>query len=147
MTNFMVSMMAASALGGRVAEKIGVRVTCVTGSLVSVAGLYCLSLLTPGKDDWHIIGGLILGGVGLGLANGPSQSAALVTIDPAQSRTDSGILSSCRYLGAALEFQFSGCCYPRPILRNLSRNIIRRSSCLPGRSALRKWFRYCCPGG
>ena len=108
MTTFMVSMMAASALGGRVAEKIGVRVTCVTGSLISVAGLYWLSLLTPGKDEWHIIGGLILAGVGLGLANGPSQSAALGTINPAQSGTASGILSTCRYLGGVIGISILG---------------------------------------
>ena len=108
MTTFMVSMMAASALGGRVAEKIGVRLICMTGSLVSVAGLYWLSQLTPGKDEMHIIGGLILAGIGLGLTNGPSQSAALGTIDPAQSGIASGILSTCRYLGGVIGISILG---------------------------------------
>ena len=108
MTTFMVSMMAASALGGRVAEKIGVRLICMTGSLVSVAGLYWLSQLTPGKDEMHIIGGLILAGIGLGLTNGPSQSAALGTIDPAQSGIASGLLSTCRYLGGVIGISILG---------------------------------------
>ena len=108
MTTFMVSMMAASALGGRVAEKIGVRATCVMGSLVSVAGLYWLSLLTPAKDELHIIGGLVLAGAGLGLANGPSQSAALGTIDHGQSGIASGILSTCRYLGGVIGISILG---------------------------------------
>jgi len=102
MTTFMVSMMAASFLGGRVAEKIGVRTTCVTGSLISVAGLYWLSLLSPGENSLHIIGGLLLGGAGLGLANGPAQSAAMATIDNRQSGIASGILSTCRYLGGVV---------------------------------------------
>jgi MFS family permease len=81
MTAFMVSMMAASALGGRVAERIGVRSTCVTGSMMSVAGVYWLSTLVPGEASLHVIWGLVLGGAGLGLASGPSQSAALGAID------------------------------------------------------------------
>jgi MFS family permease len=102
MTAFMVSMMAASALGGRVAEAVGVRATCVAGSLLSVAGLYGLSILAPGESEMHIVAGLVLGGIGLGLANGPSQSAAMGTIDRAMSGIASGILSTCRYLGGVI---------------------------------------------
>ena len=108
MTTFMFSMMAASALGGRVAEKIGVRATCVAGSLVSVAGLYWLSQLTPGRDELHIIGGLVLGGAGLGLANGPSQSAAMGTVDQKLSGIASGVLSTCRYLGGVVGISILG---------------------------------------
>jgi len=108
MTTFMVSMMAAAVLGGRVAEKIGVRITCVTGSVISVAGLYWLSLLTPGEDSLHIIGGLVLGGVGLGLANGPAQSAAMGSIEHRQSGVASGILSTCRYLGGVVGISILG---------------------------------------
>ena len=108
MTAFMVSMMAASALGGRVAESIGIRATCVAGSLISVAGLYWLSILAPGKDELHVIAGLVLGGTGLGLANGPSQSAAMGTIDRAMSGIASGVLSTCRYLGGVVGISVLG---------------------------------------
>jgi len=108
MTAFMASMMAASVLGGRVAEAIGVRTTCVTGSLISVAGLCWLSILTPDKDELHIIAGLVLGGTGLGLANGPSQSAAMGTIDRAMSGIASGVLSTCRYLGGVVGISVLG---------------------------------------
>ena len=146
MTTFMVSMMAASALGGRVAEKIGVRATCVTGSLVSVAGLYWLSLLTPAKDELHIIGGLVLAGAGLGLASGwptvphsPRHWAPLTT-----GRAGLPRASSLRAViwAASSAFPYSDCCYPRPIPRNPSPGIIRRSWCLPDRSWLRQWCRY-----
>lgn len=108
MTTFMVSMMAASALGGRVAEKIGVRVTCVTGSMVSAAGFYWLSQLAPGRDEVQIIGGLVMGGVGLGLANGPSQSAAMGSVDHSRSGIASGVLSTCRYLGGIVGISILG---------------------------------------
>jgi MFS family permease len=102
MTTFMVSMMAASMLGGRVAEAIGVRTTCVTGALISFTGLTWLSMLTPEKPPMHIIGALVLGGTGLGLVNGPSQSAAMAGVDPAMSGIASGVISTFRYLGGVI---------------------------------------------
>jgi EmrB/QacA subfamily drug resistance transporter len=108
MTAFMVSIMSASALGGRVAERIGVRATCVAGSMISVAGLSWLALIAPGQDSLHVIGGLILGGAGLGLANGPSQSAAMGTVDNRQSGIAAGVLSTCRYLGGVIGVSILG---------------------------------------
>jgi nitrate/nitrite transporter NarK len=108
MTAFMVSMMTASALGGRIAEKAGVRATCVAGSIISVAGLYWLSTLSPGEESLHVIAGLSLGGAGRGFANGPSQSAAMSTVDNRQSGVASGILSTCRYLGGIVGVSILG---------------------------------------
>lgn len=114
MTSFMVSMMAASALGGRVAEKLGVKTTCVMGSLLSVAGMSSLSFLTPGEDWRKLIVGLILGGVGLGLANGPSQSAAMGSIEKNHSGIASGILSTSRYLGGVVGISILGLLFASP---------------------------------
>ena len=102
MTIFMVSMMVASLLGGRLAEIIGVRMTCMAGSLIAMAGLIWLSILTSGKDPLHIIGGLILAGTGLGFANGPSQSVAMATVAHGMSGIASGVISTCRYLGGVV---------------------------------------------
>lgn len=102
MTTFMVSMMAASMLGGRLAEIIGVRMTCMAGSLTAMTGLIWLSMLSAEKDPLHIIGGLVLAGTGLGLANGPSQSAAMATVERAMSGIASGVMSTCRYLGGVI---------------------------------------------
>ena len=108
MTTFMLSMMVATVLGGRAAEKFGARATCVVGSLISVAGMCWLSLLTPGHDASQVIGGLIMGGVGLGLANGPAQSAALGSVEQKHSGVASGILSTCRYLGGVVGIAILG---------------------------------------
>lgn len=108
MTVFMVSNMAGAALGGRVAERIGVRATCVAGSLTSVAGLFLLSLLTPATGQIHIAAGLLLGGLGLGLAVGPSQSAAMGTVAQGASGIASGVLSTSRYVGGAVGISILG---------------------------------------
>jgi MFS family permease len=92
-------MMVGSALGGRVAERLGVRVTCVAGSLVSVAGFGLLALLAPTDGGSKLGLALVLGGWGLGLANGPAQSAAMGSIDKKESGLASGILATSRYLG------------------------------------------------
>jgi MFS family permease len=102
MTAFMVSMMIASMLGGRLAEVIGVSMTCMAGSLTAMAGLAWLSLLAPDKNPLHIVGGLVLAGSGLGLANGPSQSAALASVERTMSGIASGVISTCRYLGGVI---------------------------------------------
>ncbi|MEO8544874.1 MAG: MFS transporter [Burkholderiaceae bacterium] len=100
MTTFMFSMMAASALGGRlVAERYGARATSVAGSLLSVIGFYWLSSLTPDMSQLHILVALVLGGAGLGLANAPSQAAAMGAVDNRQSGVASGVLSTSRYIG------------------------------------------------
>lgn len=108
MTAFMVSMMAGSALGGRVAEAFGVRTTCVMGSLASMVGMYGLSLAGAGSHEALVIAALVFGGGGLGLANGPTQSAALGSVDRASTGVASGLLSTARYLGGVAGISILG---------------------------------------
>ena len=108
MTAFMVSMTGASLLGGRVAESLGVRATCIAGSLLSVAGLAILSRLTAATPEGLVLAGLLLGGAGLGLANGPAQSAAMTVIEAARSGAASGVLSTFRYLGGVVGISVLG---------------------------------------
>jgi MFS family permease len=99
MTAFMASMMAGSALGGRLSERIGARTACAFGSLLSVAGFGSLSLLSPGAGAMPAIAGLVAGGAGLGFANGPAHAAAIATIDRKMSGIASGLLAMSRYFG------------------------------------------------
>ncbi len=92
-------MMAASMLGGRLAERIGVRLTCMGGALTALSGVIGLLLLSPESTPPHIVGALVLVGSGLGLANGPSQSAAMAGIERGMSGVASGVISISRYLG------------------------------------------------
>jgi MFS family permease len=99
MTAFMASMMAGSALGGRLSERTGARTACALGSLLSVAGFGSLALLAPGAGAMPAIAGLVMGGAGLGFANGPANAAAIATIDRRMTGIASGLLAMSRYVG------------------------------------------------
>jgi hypothetical protein len=92
-------MMAGSAIGGRLAELRGPRVACVAGSLLSFAGFAWLAIPVSGAAGVGAAASLILAGAGIGLANAPSQSAALGAVDRAVSATASSVIWISRYLG------------------------------------------------
>jgi MFS family permease len=98
----MVPMVVFAPLGGRLAERIGVRPVAVLGCLVSLAGVFTLSnfsrLLVPG----NALAGLVLIGGGLGLATAPSQAAAMSAVDRGEAGMAGGALSTSRYLGGVI---------------------------------------------
>jgi MFS family permease len=100
MTAFMVSMMAGSAVGGRLAERRGARTACLAGASLSALGFLWLAF--PSAGEWPVAASLILAGAGLGLANAPSQSSALGSIDRAMSGVASGVIWIARYVGGVL---------------------------------------------
>ena len=108
MTAFMVSMMAASDSAGGLAEAIGVRTTCMAGSLISVAGLYWLSILTPAKDDAH------RRRPGARRRRAWPRQRSRHNLPPwerstvAMSGIASGVISTCRYLGGVVGISVLG---------------------------------------
>ena len=108
MTAFMVANMLGAALGGRIAERVGARATCVAGSLLSVAGLLGLSLVDAHVAPLLVAAALAIAGLGLGLAVGPSQGAAMAHVAHSASGIASGVLSTCRYLGGIVGVSILG---------------------------------------
>ena len=102
MTAFMASMMAGSALGGRLAEVIGTRNACLSGSLLAAAGFGSLAFLSSEGGAPPALVGLVLAGAGLGLANGPASAVAIATVARAVSGIASGLLSTSRYVGGVV---------------------------------------------
>jgi MFS family permease len=103
----MTAMMAmASPVGGRLAERIGSRVTVLVGALAGAIGVLSLVPLSSmartatGVSAGQVAVPLLMVGLGLGLSTGPSQAAALSAIDPHRSGMASAAVSTLRYLGA-----------------------------------------------
>jgi hypothetical protein len=83
-------------------ERIGARAACALGSLLSAAGFGSLAILAPGVGAMPAIAGLVMGGAGLGFANGPAHAAAIATIDRKMSGIASGLLAMSRYVGGLI---------------------------------------------
>jgi MFS family permease len=105
----MTAMMAiTSPVGGRLAERIGSRVTVLAGGLSGVLGVAALvplsSMARAGAavGPLHVAVPLLFVGLGLGLSTGPSQAAALSAIEPWRSGMASAAISTLRYMGAVV---------------------------------------------
>lgn len=95
----MIFMVFLAPVGGRMADRFGVRNTVLCGLCFSVVGMTML-LLTADSTElvWMLIGLALVGG-GIGMVTGPAQSAALSTVPSSQSGVAAGILSTMRYIG------------------------------------------------
>ena len=98
----MIAMVLFAPLGGRLAERFGARTIAFTGCVVSLAGVWCLADFTKLAAPRDALLGLVLVGVGLGLATSPSQSAAMTAASRDEAGMAGGTLSTSRYLGGVI---------------------------------------------
>ncbi len=96
----MGAMVVLSALGGRLADRLGARVTTLAGTSLSLGGLAGLGVgLAAMRAPIEAAPWLVLLGAGFGLANAPSQAAAMGAVPRAQGGAAGGAISTLRYLG------------------------------------------------
>ena len=75
----------------------------LSGGLVLVAAaLLLMHGLTPSSDWTALLPGLIVAGIGIGLANPAIAAAALRAVDPSRTGMASGINNACRLTGVAV---------------------------------------------
>lgn len=98
----MTSTVVFAPLGGRLAERFGARTLAVLGSLTSLTGVFLLADFSKLAGPSDALPGLILVGIGLGLATSPSQSAAMSAVDRSQAGMAAGALSTSRYVGGVV---------------------------------------------
>jgi MFS family permease len=104
----MAAMVACAPLGGRLAERFGPRGVAIAGCLISLAGVFALADFSKLATPADALPGLILVGMGLGLATSPSQSAAMGVVAPSQAGMAGGALSTSRYLGGMIGISLLG---------------------------------------
>lgn len=98
-----VPMMLASGAAPRLAARIGLRASMVTGLLVVGSGLALMALLvSPTGGYLRVLPGLIAMGVGAGLAMTPSTEAITSSLPRGQQGVASALNDLTRELGAAL---------------------------------------------
>ncbi|MGW1608041.1 MFS transporter [Streptomyces sp. NPDC002285] len=99
---FPLGMALAGPLGGRLADRYGLRRMAVTGACLTAAGLL---LLIPLGDDWSppdVAWRLALAGVGMGLNGGPTQALVMGAAPAERTATVGSTVQVARSLGFTL---------------------------------------------
>jgi EmrB/QacA subfamily drug resistance transporter len=90
-----------SGVAGRLTTKVPIRALIGPGLILVGAGLLLMRGLTATSTWTHLIPGLILSGVGVGLINPPLASTAVGVVEPRRAGMASGINSTFRQVGIA----------------------------------------------
>jgi EmrB/QacA subfamily drug resistance transporter len=90
-----------STVAGRLSSKVPVRFLIGPGLLLVGVGLLLMSGLSAASTWTHLLLGLIISGIGVGLVNPPLASTAVGVVPPQQAGMASGINSTFRQVGIA----------------------------------------------
>jgi EmrB/QacA subfamily drug resistance transporter len=90
-----------AALAGRLSSKVPVRLLIGPGLIMVGVGLLLMRGLNAGSDWTHLIPGLAVSGLGVGLMNPPLASTAVGVVAPQRAGMASGINSTFRQVGIA----------------------------------------------
>ncbi|MEP7023443.1 MAG: MFS transporter [Actinomycetota bacterium] len=90
-----------SAIAGRLSSRVPVRLLIGPGLLIVGAGLLLMRGLNAGSSWTHLVPGLIVAGLGVGLINPPLASTAVGVVEPERAGMASGINSTFRQVGIA----------------------------------------------
>jgi hypothetical protein len=90
-----------STVAGRLTSKVPVRLLIGPGLIMVGVGLLLMRGLNAGSSWTHLIPGMIVGGLGIGLVNPPLASTAVGVVPPQRAGMASGINSTFRQVGIA----------------------------------------------
>jgi EmrB/QacA subfamily drug resistance transporter len=93
--------LATSAIAGRLSSKVPVRLLIGPGLLLVGVGLLLMRGLDAGSHWTHLIPGMLVSGLGVGLVNPPLASTAVGVVEPERAGMASGINSTFRQVGIA----------------------------------------------
>jgi predicted MFS family arabinose efflux permease len=95
-------------LAGRLSDKIGSRWLMGVGMTLVATSLLLFSRLDLTSDFWNIFPGLIVGGLGMGLAMTPTTAAAMGSVPVDKAGVGSAVLNSMRQVGGSLGIAIMG---------------------------------------
>jgi EmrB/QacA subfamily drug resistance transporter len=94
-------VLAASGVAGRLTSKVPIRALIGPGLILVGVGLLLTRGLTAHSSWTHLIPGMIVTGVGIGMVNPPLASTAVGVVEPRRAGMASGINSTFRQVGIA----------------------------------------------
>jgi predicted MFS family arabinose efflux permease len=109
-----------ASFAGQLSERVPVRWLIGPGLVLVGAGLFVMGGLSGASSWTHLIPGLLVAGLGVGLVNPPLASTAIGVVPPHQAGMASGVNSTFRQVGIAAGIAALGSVLTAAMLRNLS---------------------------
>jgi EmrB/QacA subfamily drug resistance transporter len=123
-------ILATSTIAGRLTSKVPVRLLIGPGLIMVGVGLLLMRGLNAGSSWTHLIPGMIVGGLGVGLVNPPLASTAVGVVRPHQAGMASGINSTFRQVGIATGIALLGSLFSNKV----KDEVLARMTTVPGLS-------------
>ena len=117
-----------STVAGRLTSRVPVRLLIGPGLLIVGAGLLLMRGLDAGSAWTHLIPGMIVGGIGVGLVNPPLASTAVGVVAPQRAGMASGINSTFRQVGIATGIALLGTLFSNQV----NSEVLAKVSAVPG---------------
>ena len=109
---------------------VPVRLLIGPGLIMVGVGLLLMRGLNAGSSWTHLIPGMIVGGLGIGLVNPPLASTAVGVVPPQQAGMASGINSTFRQVGIATGIALLGALFSNKV----AKQVLARAAAVPGLS-------------
>jgi EmrB/QacA subfamily drug resistance transporter len=117
-------------LAGRLTSRVPVRWLIGPGLIMVGVGLLLMRGLNAGSSWTHLIPGMIVGGLGIGLVNPPLASTAVGVVPPQQAGMASGINSTFRQVGIATGIALLGSLFSNKV----HNDVLARTAAIPSLS-------------
>ena len=121
----------AATVAGRLSSLVPVRFLIGPGLIIVGVALLLMRGLDAASSWTHLIPGLAIAGIGIGLVNPPLASTAVGVVQPQRAGMASGINSTFRQVGIATGIALLGTLFSN----NVKDNVMARVSALPGLSS------------
>ena len=107
--------LATAAVAGRLTSRVPIRLLIGPGLIMVAVGLLLMRGLDAGSSWTHLIPGMIVGGLGVGLVNPPLASTAVGVVAPQRAGMASGINSTFRQVGIATGIALLGALFSNKV--------------------------------
>jgi len=121
-------ILATSTAAGRLTSRVPIRLLIGPGLLIVGVGLLLMRGLGAGSTWTHLIPGMVVGGIGIGLVNPPLASTAVGVVAPQRAGMASGINSTFRQVGIATGIALLGTLFSNQV----HTQVMTRVSAIPG---------------
>ncbi len=115
-------------VAGRLSSKVPVRLLIGPGLILVGVGLLLMRGLSADSTWTHLIPGMIVSGIGVGLVNPPLASTAVGVVQPQQAGMASGINSTFRQVGIATGIALLGTLFSSQVKSDVLRQVAGKAS-------------------